>query len=367
MGIVISADEHLVEPVEFWSDLLPDSLPASDRDLAPRLEGGALVVDGQSMPVFLLFPELIAYSDAQPGVSDVAGRLAMMDLEGIDTSILFPQRAMGMYAIKDPALRTRCINAYNEWLAGFCAASGGRLIGVPILPTVYQTDQTADYLAHLKALGFRLFTMPNAIRGTTYTAPEMTPLWTAIEESGLVTSFHTSETPESNGPGGLGTFLIRTTQPFRNVWGNFVFTGLFERHPGIRLLFAEGGISWVPSALDHADRIHSSFADFLKPRLPRRPSEYWFRQCWATFMDDPRGVEQIDHIGVDRVLWSSDYPHPEGTRGRTHELMGELRTQLGETRASAVLGGNAAELLGLARRRLPGEAPTGIGHPKYNP
>ena len=347
MGIVISADEHLVEPLEFWNDLLPDALPAADRDLAPRLENGALVVDGQSMPVFLLFPELIAYSDAQPGVGDLDGRLAVMDSEGIDVSILFPQRAMGMFAIKDPALRTRCINAYNEWLAGFCARSGGRLNGVPILPTVYQPEASGEYLAHLKSLGFRIFMMPNTLRGTSYTAPEMAPLWSAIEESGLVTAYHTSETPESNGPGGLGTFLSKTSQPFRNVWAHFVFTGLLERHPGIRLLFAEGGISWVPSALDHADRIHTDFADYLNPRLPRKPSEYWFRQCWATFMDDPRGIEQIDHIGAERALWSSDYPHPEGTGGRTRDLVSTLRGQLGAERGAQILGGNAAALLGL--------------------
>ena len=348
MGIVISADEHIVEPVEFWNELLPEALPAGDRDRAPRLESGALVVDGYSMPVFLLFPELIAFSDAQPGVSDVTGRLAMMDSENIDISILFPQRAMGMYAIKDQELRKRCINAYNEWLAGFCAASGGRLYGVPILPTVYRPEETAEYLAHLKSLGFRLFTMPNALRNTSYTAPEMEPLWTAIEEGGLVASYHTSETPESNGPGGLGTFLIRTTQPFRNVWGHLVFTGLLERHPGVRLLFAEGGISWVPSTLADADRIHTNFADYLKPTLPHPPSEYWRRQCWATFMEDPCGIEQIDRIGADRALWSSDYPHPEGTRSKTRELVSTLRDQLGRDRADAVLGGNACSLLGIA-------------------
>jgi predicted TIM-barrel fold metal-dependent hydrolase len=175
----------------------------------------------------------------------------------------------------------------------------------------------------------------------------MEPLWRAIEESGLVASYPTSETPESNGPGGLGTFLIRTTQPFRNVWGHLVFTGLLDRHPGVRLLFAEGGISWVPSALADADRIHESFASYLKPTLPHPPSEYWRRQCWATFMEDPCGIEQIDRIGADRALWSSDYPHPEGTRSKTRELVGTLRDQLGQDRADAVLGGNAASLLGI--------------------
>ena len=348
MSVVISADEHLVEPPEFWSDWLPSSLPARDRDRAPSLKDGALVVDGQSMPVFLLFPELIAYSDAQPGVGDVAGRIAVMDSEGIDASLLFPQRAMGMFAMKDPKLRARCLMAYNAFAADFCARSGGRLAAAAILPCVYQPEETADYLAQIKALGFRLVQLPSALRGMSYSSPELEPMWHAIEESGLVAAIHTSETPESNGPGGLGTFLAQTTQPFRKLWSNLVFSGLLERHPDLRILFAEGGISWVPSALQDADRIHEKFADYLNPRLPRPPSEYWHRQCYATFMEDPRGIEQIEHIGADRVLWSSDYPHPEGTRGRTRELVGQLRDQLGPDRASAVLGGNAASLLGLA-------------------
>jgi predicted TIM-barrel fold metal-dependent hydrolase len=348
MSIVISADEHLVEPMEFWEGWLPESLPAADRDRAPRLEGGALVVDGQAMPVFLLFPELIAFSDAQPGVGDVPGRLAVMDDEGIDVSVLFPQRAMGMFAMKDPALRLRCFNAYNEFVAHFCAKSNGRLAGVAVLPTIYEPESTPDYLAHLKSLGFRLVQLPSRIRGMTYGAPELEPIWSAIEESGLIAAIHTSETPESNGPGGLGTFLAETTQPFRKLWAHLVFTGVFERHPGLRMLFAEGGIGWVPTALADADRIHAKFANYLNPRLPRPPSEYWHRQCYATFMDDPRGVEQLDHIGADRVLWSSDYPHPEGTRGQTRELVSRLRDELGPERAPAVLGGNAATLLGLA-------------------
>jgi predicted TIM-barrel fold metal-dependent hydrolase len=350
MALIISADEHLVEPAEFWNGWLLDRLPPADRGNAPRVEDGALVVDGQCLPVFRLFPALIDYSDRQPGVGDIPGRLKMMDSEGIDAAILFPQRAMGMFLIKDLELRARCIMAYNEYLADVCARSAGRLAGVAILPTVYQPGRTAETLAEIKRLGFRLFMMPNQLRGLTYDAPELEPLWSAVEDSGLITCYHTSETPDHNGPGGLGTFLSRTTQPFRNVWANFVFSGLLERHPGVRLLFAEGGISWVPSALDHADRIQRNFRDHLNPKLPRPPSDYWFRQCYATFMDDPRGVDQLDHIGVDRVLWSSDYPHPEGTRGETRELMDRLRGQLGADKADAILGGNAAKLLGWETR-----------------
>ena len=104
---------------------------------------------GQTMQVFRLFPDLTAFSDTRPGVSDAEGRLHVMDEAGIEMSILFPQRAMGLFAIKGTALSTRCTTAYNEFLADFCARSGGRLTGVAILPTVYQPEASADYLAHL--------------------------------------------------------------------------------------------------------------------------------------------------------------------------------------------------------------------------
>jgi predicted TIM-barrel fold metal-dependent hydrolase len=102
----------------------------------------------------------------------------------------------------------------------------------------------------------------------------------------------------------------------------------------------------VPSVLDHADRIHREFAPYLEPRLPHPPSHYWRTQCYATFMDDPRGVDQIDHIGVDRVLWSSDYPHPEGTIGATADVWQRLRGQLGDRAVDAILGTNAQKLYG---------------------
>ena len=75
---------------------------------------------------FLLFPDLLAYSDEAPGASDASGRLAIMDAHGIDVAFLFPQRAMSMWGIADPDLAFACLHAYNEWLAEFCAVAPGR-------------------------------------------------------------------------------------------------------------------------------------------------------------------------------------------------------------------------------------------------
>ncbi len=352
--IVVSADEHLVEPRSFWEDWLPESLPPADRARAPRMEGVALSLGGPAghhvIKTFLLFPDLVERSDTAPGASDPGQRLAVLDAEGVHASVLFPQRAMAMWGIEDRDLLFRCFDAYNHWLAHWCAGGAGRLHGVPVLPTVYRPDATRDYLDHLKALGFRTVMLPNAPRDAHYAAPEMAPMWSAIEDSGLPVNFHISEAPDDNGAGGLGTYLAVSFQPFRKLWSFLVFSGILERHPGLRLVFTEGGISWVPSALDHADRIHERFDGYLEPRLPHPPSHYWFRQCYATFMEDPRGIEQLNHIGADRVLWSTDYPHPEGTFGRTAEVLHRLREDMGG-RSEEAIGMTAARLYGLCADR----------------
>ena len=105
------------------------------------------------------------------------------------------------------------------------------------------------------------------------------------------------------------------------------------------------------AAEDLAERARKLFSgpiDFLKsaPKLEHLPSHYWRKNCLATFMDDPRGLEQIEYIGVDRVLWSSDYPHPEGTYGDTPGVWQRIRELLGESAATAIMGGNAQRVYG---------------------
>ena len=345
---VVSADEHLVESCEFWDDWLPGSLPAAMRDRAPKRVGPGVALDGTTvMRTFTLFPDLVRVSDDAPGATDIDARVAVQRAAGIDAAIVYPQRAMAMWGIDDHDLRDACFDAYNSWLAAQCSRSGGRLVGVPILSTVHRPERTADAIARLRELGFRTMLLPNYPRDVRYGERDMAPLWSAVEASGLPLDFHISEAPDGNGPGELGSYLMVSFQPFRKLWSYLVFAGIFDRHPGLRVVFAEGGISWIPSALDHADRIHREFHAHLRPMLTHEPSHYWHTHCWATFMDDPRGLDQIDHIGADRVLWASDYPHPEGTHGHTAAVLADVVARVGPVAGAAIAGGNATAVYGL--------------------
>ncbi|MEZ4333118.1 MAG: amidohydrolase family protein [Myxococcota bacterium] len=344
---ILSADEHIVETNAFWHDWLPAALPPGMRDRAPRRIGTGLALDGvTSLRTFTLFPELVRVSDEAAGAGDVEQRLAVQRAHGIDAAVVYPQRAMAMWGLDDPDLRDACFDAYNGWLAAQCAKSGGRLIGVPILSTVDRPERTAEAIARLRDLGFRTMMLPNYPRNVRYGEASMRPLWDAIEASGLPLSFHISEAPDGNGPGELGSYLMVSFQPFRKLWSYLVFAGIFDRHPGLRIVFAEGGIAWIPSALEHADRIFRDFRDHLSPRLAHPPSHYWRAHCWATFMDDARGLDQIDCIGTDRVMWGSDYPHPEGTGASTGRILADLTRRFGPETSAAIAGGNAHGVYG---------------------
>ena len=149
------------------------------------------------------------------------------------------------------------------------------------------------------------------------------------------------------GRGALGTSLTAALQPFRELWCLLAFSGILERHPEMKVIFAEGGISWIPSALFDADKQYRAYETEMRPKLANLPSHYWYRQCYATFMNDPAGIKLVDEIGPEHMLWSTDYPHPEGNLGENMAVMRSIFGQLDETRARAIVGTNAAQVWNL--------------------
>jgi len=153
---------------------------------------------------------------------------------------------------------------------------------------------------------------------------------------------------DARGQGGLATTIVVAFQPFRRLFALLAFAGIFERNPGIRVVFTEGGISWVPSALFDCDKVYASFESEMTPKLAKPPSHYWFENCYATFIEDPSGLRQLDLIGVDKVLWGSDYPHPESAVGYTQQSLWDVFDATDSIEdAQKIVGGNAQKVWGL--------------------
>ncbi|MDH3731185.1 MAG: amidohydrolase, partial [Acidimicrobiia bacterium] len=283
---IVSADSHFLEP-ESWIDYLP----ANYHDRAPRGwwddTGYHMTADGKSLDNPGFPSRLI---EGRPGMWDAALRIADMDAEGVDKDVLFPQRTLGIIRNEDRDFVAACFNAYNQIVMDYCRPFGDRLFPVGLLN---YWDETAvrESGAQLKELGFKAMMMPSLPPGGVYyNSRKLDGMWDAVEDIGLPLSFHVGETFDARGLGGLATTIVVAFGGYRRLWSLLTFSGILERHPSLRIVFTEGGISWVAPALYEADKIYTAFKSEMNPKLAHPPSHYWFENCYATFMDDPVGL-----------------------------------------------------------------------------
>ncbi len=343
----ISADDHLLEEDHIFERRLPDRFKARAPKLWRDAETGQVHVEiaGRSFDP----PGIGTIGHECPGFWDAEARLKAMDSESIQASVLYHGQAQALnYLIaEDPELYFACMDVYNEWVAEYTAQHRERLVGTAILPSFLRPETAHDQMQKLKQLGFRTVQMPSYPRGVRYNSRELDPVWEAVVAAGIPLSFHVTATLEFSGWGSLGANLNRNLSPFRPLLGQLIFSGLFERHPELRVVFAEGGATWVADAIVSMDKIVRSYHSILKPRLAQRPSYYWKRNCFATFMDDPLALRLTDVIGAENMMWSLDYPHPESVYGYAAEIAKGVYEAVGHDNAKMILGGTAARLYGL--------------------
>ena len=340
---MISADDHHLE----MDHLFEERLPAKHKANAPQVwrdhETGHVHVkykDRSFDP-----PGVGTIGHECPGFWDNAERLKAMDSEGIEGSVLYHGQLQALNAIikDDPELYLACMDVYNEWHIESTRGED-RLVPVAFLPSFMKPETAHDQMQMIKELGYRSVQMPSYPKGFRYNSREMDPVWSAIVESGIPLSFHVTAQIEFAGWGSLGANVNRNMSPFRPLIGQLVFSGVFDRHPDLTVVFAEGGIAWAADAIYVMDKIFRSYYSILKPKLPEMPSFYWKRNCLATFMDDPVGIDLMHRIGADNAMWSIDYPHPESVYGESGAIAKHIYETLGHEDAKKVLGGNAARL-----------------------
>ena len=339
---LISSDSHWLETGDVWTSRFPAHL----ADKAPKIvrtpKGWNIEVGGK-----MRFPEIITAAqdtfERLEGMSQVQARLADLDVEGVEKELLFPQKVLSL--IREPDLEARgwVFRAYNQYIAAVCAEAPERLYGVGVA-NFWDPAEFANSIVEIKALGLKAIMAPIAPgqrpdgSDILYASPEMDPFWAAVEASGLPFCFHIGETVKIDSFGGLGAHFLSQTGGFRLNWGALTFGGVFDRHPGLRVVFVEAGINWVAGAIQDADLAYEAFGPLMTPRLKHTPSWYWFNHCWATFMTDAAGLALLDFIGADRVMWSTDYPHNESTYGYTRSAAQAVFAATSEDNAKKIVG-----------------------------
>ena len=352
---VFSADDH----ISLSEDIFYERLPEGMKDRAPRImnvEGGwVLGVDGKS----ILVPEFIrvlTQYDPVPGshAGDVDARLAALDSEGIDKELAFPNSVLALFGWPDREVREACFRVYNEYIAEVQERSGHRIYGVGLI-NWWDAEGARRTVNELKALGIKTFLMPlmpgKDLDGKPidYASPAMDGVWDAIEEAGVPVSHHIGENPPATpiAFNAISIGMLQSVAPFRDTFGKYIFGGILDRHPGLKIGYFEGGINWVPSALQDAEHIAASFQHLADLQVEHEPTWYWDNHMCASFMVDQLGLALLARIGVDRVMWSTDFPHNESTYGYSNESLASVVDAVGPEATAAIACGNVKRFLGI--------------------
>jgi predicted TIM-barrel fold metal-dependent hydrolase len=352
---VFSADNHISLSDDIFFERFPDDL----KDKAPRIwyEDGAYMVGqkGQSFVVGDFSAVLMQYDDlAGAATNNIEARIRELAEDGVDKELAFPNAVLALFHYPDKDIRERVFRIYNEYIADLQEQSNGHFYGVGLI-NWWDPRGTDRTLTELKSLGLRTFLMP-LYPGTDdddnvidYGSTRMSAVWDVIEDSGVPVTHHIGETPPKSPCefNSVAVAMMINVDSFRDMFAKYVFSGILDRHPNLRIGWFEGGIAWVPTALQDAEHVLASFQHMFNHQLERDVRYYWDNHMSASFMVDPLGMKLIDEIGIEKVMWSSDYPHNESTFGYSEKSLTAVVAALGADNAARVCSGNIKRFLGL--------------------
>src|SRR5262245_1146464 len=321
---LISADSHVVPLPTFWRDYFP----ARWRDHAPRVESTyaahVLVYEGRPTPVMSI--NSIAgkpregqglryrrFAEQVPGGHDPRARLRDQDRDGIIAEVLY---GGGPLATDDPELFAASHLAYNDWLADYCAVAPTRLLGVAYIPFA-SPERAVAAIRRAARKGLRGALLAARPPAGSWWDEAWDPVWRALVECGLPGGLHVgfgfARRHRFDGGPAFMTDIVMTKLEMAAPLADLVFGGVLARWPDLRIVSVEAYVGWLPFVadyMDHAQRVHAYWNDL---GLAEPPSAYLRRQVFATFIEDAVGLRERHVLGVDNLLWSSDYPHGEST------------------------------------------------------
>ena len=398
----IDSDGHILE----HPTAMPDYAPAEYRDRIWHIETDDkgrewLHFDKQRTPANMLALAGTAgmsdedreraqrgemrYTEVRPAAYNAKARLQDMDEDGIDLAVLYPTMLLGIQANPDEDFAGVQARAYNDWVSDHTQEGEGRLFAAGAIPPMNDADGVARVAAEIRRVAelpgmVSVFVRPNpSVEWRPFNDPVYDPIWAAAEETGLPLGFHPFLAPDLPGAG-RGLYLDRARNAdgtyvaldemveSPNVINNIYFTqaianpvdvmmsicyltagGVCERFPGAKFIFLEANGGWLVPWLERLDH-HARKFEWDVPWLKQLPSEYFRRQCWISFDPDEAMLAftaSSPLCGADRIIWASDYPHPDAKFPGVTEELTEAIAPLSREQQAQVTSESARALYGI--------------------
>lgn len=306
--LLISADSHVIEDPQLWKK----RLPASFKDQAP------------------VFPELKVGGafQARPGGHDPKARLSEMREDGVSAEVLYPSFCMDLYGLSDAALQEACFRVYNDWIIEYCSVAPDRLFGIGNV-SCFNIANAVKELEHCKKSGLcgaMIWQVPPdefPLHGDHYD-----PLWAAAQEMQMPISLHILTGKPYPFPRPVTPRIAHIYFPYvvndkllyaANALSDLIAGGVLERYPRLKIVLVENEVSWLPFVMSQFDKYWSR--GNVQGKMKLNPGEYFDRQVYATFFNDPPSKMMVGEWGTNNFMWSNDYPHPNSTWPKSRDVI----------------------------------------------
>ncbi len=364
---LISSDSHIVEPPDLWTARADDSrLPHVVREA----DGDWWYIDGRKTMSFLgiqtgmrfekdptKLRTSATFEEVTPAAYDPAAYLKANEQDGVWGSVIYPSEGLVIFSVPNTEVVSAAMAVYNDWIADFCSHDTSRLKGIGMVNVDDVAEATAELRrCHSLGLGGALITVaPPA--WLPYRSREFDDFWATAEELQMPLSLHVgTDRADSRAAEFVlnvkdvpPSVFVNKDYPIRRTLADFMFSGVFERHPGLRIGTVEHELGWIPFFLQQLDNTYTD-KPIRGPEWKRLsdpdalPSQFFRSNCFASFQEDSLGIRLRDEIGVETLMWGSDYPHTESTFPRSREVLDEVLAGVPDDERALIVAGNAAEL-----------------------
>jgi len=359
----ISADSHIMEPPNCYID----NIEAKYKSTAPFVKyqegvGDIYVIDGMatSIPMALVAaagkaPEELSETGARfeslhKGGWDSKYRIADQERDGVAAEVIYASVGMVLCNHKDFVYKRACMKAYNRWLLEFASIDRKRIIPMAQIAMGSIDEAVAD-LHEIKKQGFPGVMMNGLPAELDYDSPEYDRFWQTAIDLQLPLSFHILTANDTGGVLGgqmrgpkINAFqaIIRGCQ---DIMGMLVFSGVFERNPGLKIVCVEADAGWAPHYMYRMDHAYKRHRFWMKGQeLKKLPSEYFKEHIYMTFQDDWVAFQMAEFVNTKRLMWANDFPHSDATWPNSQAILNEHCKYLTEDQRNDICHNNVKEL-----------------------
>ncbi|RIJ17264.1 amidohydrolase [Henriciella mobilis] len=361
---VFSCDAHIAEPPDLFTRAMPDSLKQyaingqKDGDYRITRIGDQVILKvkanfhshktGQSDAGFAQQAMSNDVDTTRRGARDLNLRFEDMDRDGVDAELVFPSLGLMLPRIADRDGQREACKVYNDWAWDYCSESDGRLVPAAMIPCIDFEDALVE-CKRAAAMGYAAFCLWEGMNN--YNDPRWDPIFAFAGNHGIPLVFHTgvgvTDIRALKGPGSAMFNYTRQMNDAVDIIAQLVAGGVLDRNPNAHILFAEHSAGWLWGLAERMDEIYHGHAPVVHPKLSRLPSEIIRDQVHCALQNDVGSVATRKGVGVEALLFATDYPHSEGTFPFSRNVVQRMMEENPDASADdfvAILGGNAARL-----------------------